>query len=610
MFSILVNCFDVEAREETQVRRKFITIEKINIVKDYKKHTRESKSNIIDVIFESQQYNFRFNKIKNQDKQGAKVEELKVDIYKDYIVASLDNGKTVRWNIENRKNPIIYLRLALYELFYGKAFVEKHFARLVQNSVKKMKRIKRLSSVAKKNKRSKIGRKKSKGKSNKKKGKKKSKKKKKNKKKSKKKSKKKGRKENENKKKETAKKPKEGNKKSKKKTGNKKSEEKSSKKEKGKESKKKNDENKNKGKKGKAGKKKSSSSKKKGGKEKGKKSKSDDNKSKGKKGKGSNASSSSKNGVKKPNKKKMNKKKSNKKDKLNLQEKNKHSSKGNKSKSSASSAQKFKNANLQNPNSQEGQKDNQDEQDITELGASAHKSSLKKDNEDPELKFFKGERKNIVHARLNYQYMGATVKEFINIRTNLSFLTLSGHLSSQVIKKAEIGLWRNFDYDILIDIGKVIKDGGYSVPTYVAIKTYALYPFFPEKFKAGFYFSHESFYYAHLIGLGKGLELVQTSGVYVGPSLMFKQEFFKTPLSLLLSYNIPVLLSVKDSGGNTILSGKRISLDFSTRISKAVGLGIHYSQFTFSGSKESTPNSNQQISINGESLQVNFFYYF
>lgn len=141
---------------------KKIYLKSLSIDPVYRSKSRGLEKNIYDIIYEVNRYQLLLTDESNRNAGFIQnYERLTVDLQKKFVEVSLSNKVIVRRRYVS-SHPIMDMRLALYELFYGKDFVNKNKDALIKRNKQRMKAIDRLmSKQSKQSKQEKIAAKKS-----------------------------------------------------------------------------------------------------------------------------------------------------------------------------------------------------------------------------------------------------------------------------------------------------------------------------------------------------------------------------------------------------------------------------------------------------------------
>ncbi len=123
---------------------KKIYLKDLSIDPIYRPKSRGLEKNIYDIIYEVNRYQLLLTDESNRNAAFIQnYERLTVDLQKDFVEVSLSNKVIVRRRYES-SHPIMDMRLALYELFYGKDFVNKNKDALKKRNQQRMNTIDRL----------------------------------------------------------------------------------------------------------------------------------------------------------------------------------------------------------------------------------------------------------------------------------------------------------------------------------------------------------------------------------------------------------------------------------------------------------------------------------
>jgi hypothetical protein len=121
----------------------YIYLKDYSLDSKFKALDNQVVKNSFDVIYELNQYDVFFVEEKNKNAGYLKsYQRLSVDMRSQNVEVAL-KGKKVIINYDGNK-PLVDLRLALYELFLGKAYVRKNLAELKKRSEERIARLKKL----------------------------------------------------------------------------------------------------------------------------------------------------------------------------------------------------------------------------------------------------------------------------------------------------------------------------------------------------------------------------------------------------------------------------------------------------------------------------------
>ena len=139
-------CLLVAYSQVTEVPEtpKKIYLKDLSIDQAYRSKSRGLEKNIYDIIYEVNRYQLLLTDESNRNAGFIQnYERLTVDLQKEFVEVSLSRKVIVRRRYES-SHPIMDMRLALYELFYGKDFVKKNKDALNKRNQQRMNAIDRL----------------------------------------------------------------------------------------------------------------------------------------------------------------------------------------------------------------------------------------------------------------------------------------------------------------------------------------------------------------------------------------------------------------------------------------------------------------------------------
>ena len=146
LFLTAFPCLLVAYSQVTEVPEtpKKIYLKDLSIDPLYRPKSRGLEKNIYDIIYEVNRYQLLLTDESNRNAGFIQnYERLTVDLQKDFVEVSLSSKVIVRRRYET-SHPIMDMRLALYELFYGKDFVKKNKDALNKRNQQRMNTIDRL----------------------------------------------------------------------------------------------------------------------------------------------------------------------------------------------------------------------------------------------------------------------------------------------------------------------------------------------------------------------------------------------------------------------------------------------------------------------------------
>ena len=147
LFSLLTlaNISDIEAKVNESHNK--IYLRELTTIPEFNTTRNILEKNIYDVIFESKKYDLYFLDSKGKNSVFiSNYERLTVDVSDQEVKVTLSDKVVVKRRLKGIESPVLDLRLALYELFFGKDHIDKNMSKLISRSMSRMKTIKKVAS--------------------------------------------------------------------------------------------------------------------------------------------------------------------------------------------------------------------------------------------------------------------------------------------------------------------------------------------------------------------------------------------------------------------------------------------------------------------------------
>lgn len=146
LFFLFINLLNISIGfSEEQLTHK-IYLRQLSTISKFDSIRTVVEKNIYDVIFQTKKYNLYLLDTKNRNSVFiSNYERLTVELFDQEVKVTLSDKIVVIRRYEGIETPILDLRLALYELFFGKNHLKLNKSKIMTDSMKRMEKIKKIA---------------------------------------------------------------------------------------------------------------------------------------------------------------------------------------------------------------------------------------------------------------------------------------------------------------------------------------------------------------------------------------------------------------------------------------------------------------------------------